>query len=111
MESPLFTHSKPNDPSQVDHFRCEMEFAGVFFLQPISLYTLPIPKQASVARRVMSARIVPGSSAALMAHGKSYLRGNKEVSLRTKDWISSCFSHSTAEQAESDVTHVLHVSL
>lgn len=44
MESPLFTHSKPNDLSQVDHFRCEMEFARVFYPKSISPYALPIPK-------------------------------------------------------------------
>lgn len=51
MESPLFTHSKPNDLSQVDHFRCEMEFAGVFYPKSISLYALPIPKKGPVAHK------------------------------------------------------------
>lgn len=51
--------------------------------------------------QVMSARIEPDSSVVLMAHGKSYLRGSKEVILRTADWISACFSHRTAEDADS----------
>lgn len=51
MESALFTHSKPNDLSQVDHFRCEMEFAGLFYPKTISLYTLAISKQAPAAGR------------------------------------------------------------
>lgn len=49
----------------------------------------------------MSTRIEPDSSVVLMAHGKSYLRGSKEVILRTTDCISACFSHRTAEDADS----------